>query len=179
LRSAIASAEDKTVTLGVQRGAEHLTLSAKVEKQPTGRKILGVLPDMKLAETSFSAALMWPFHMLRQTYKGVMSLVTGKVPLKHISGPVGILQVTYRVAEVGLAHLVYLMALLSINLAFLNILPIPVLDGGHLMFCLIEWLKGSPVSEQVMEKFQYAGFVMLMSLFVFATWNDFTNRLFS
>lgn len=179
VRRIIGAAVDKQVSLTVVRESKILTLSTKVTLQSTGRRVLGVIPEIKVAETSFADALMWPFHMLRQTYKGILSLVNGSVPLEHISGPLGILQVTYKVAEVGLAHLLYLMALLSINLAFLNMLPIPVLDGGHLMFCLIEWLKGSPVSEKVMEKFQYVGFLLLMSLFAFATWNDFSNRLFS
>jgi regulator of sigma E protease len=179
VRSIVGAAVGKRVKLTVVRDSKTIELSATVSLQSTGRRILGIIPDIKVAETSFVDALMWPFHMLRQTYKGILSLVNGSVPLEHISGPLGILQVTYKVAEVGFAHLLYLMALLSINLAFLNMLPIPVLDGGHLMFCLIEWLKGSPVSEKVMEKFQYVGFVLLMSLFAFATWNDFANRLFS
>jgi regulator of sigma E protease len=128
-------------------------------------------------EDILSTTLWWPFHMLRQTYKGLLSFVTGKLSAKNLSGPIGILSITYEVASIGIPYLLYLMALLSINIAFLNILPIPLLDGGHIFFCLIEWIKGSPVSEELMLRFQYVGIALLLAMFSFATWNDLMRLL--
>ena len=178
LAKAISAALGKKVELDVQRGTQMLTLKGEVREKETEHYSLGLIPDALAAQADFSTVLILPFSMLRQTYKGLLSLVTGKVALKNISGTVGILKATYMVASVGLPHLFYLMALLSVNLAFLNILPIPVLDGGHLLFCLVEWIKGSPVNENIMEKIQYVGFAILMSLFVFSTWNDLTQHVF-
>lgn len=177
LLNAVSKASGKKCELLVKRDELELKLQTKIAEAGTGRVVLGLMPDYEEAKATASTALLWPFHMLRQTYKGMLSLVTGKVDLKHVSGPVGILKVTYLTAEAGLSKLVYLMALLSINLAFLNILPLPVLDGGHLLFCLIEWIKGSPVSEAVMEKAQMAGLAMLLTLFLFATWNDLFQHI--
>jgi regulator of sigma E protease len=177
LRHAIAEATGKNVRMDVLREGQALSLTGTVQKTETGRYIIGMMPDYLSAPNEPTTALLMPFHMLRQTYKGLLSLVTGKIAMKHVSGPVGIFKVTYQVASVGTAELVYLMALLSINLAFLNILPIPVLDGGHLLFCFVEWIKGSPLNEKILEKIQYVGFAMLLSLFIFATWNDITQHI--
>ena len=177
LSLAVSEGEGKMSIIEVDRMGKIMSLKGAIESSDTGRYILGLSPDYAMVKGDMMAALLWPFHMLRMTYKSMLSLVMGNVPLKHMSGPVGILKVTYLMAEAGLSKLVYLMALLSINLAFLNILPLPVLDGGHLLFCLIEWIKGSPVSEVIMEKVQYAGLFMLLSLFLFATWNDLMREI--
>lgn len=177
LSSAVSEVEGNTCVIEVERAGKIIALNGDIKSSDTGRYVLGLVPDHVMVKDNMMAALLWPFHMLRTTYNSMWSLVTGKIPLKHMSGPVGILKLTYLVAEEGLSKLFYLMAFLSINLAFLNILPLPVLDGGHLLFCLIEWVKGSPVSEVIMEKVQYVGLFMLLSLFLFATWNDIMREV--
>ena len=77
----------------------------------------------------------------------------------------------------GAAYFFYFLALLSINLAFINVLPIPVLDGGHLMFVLIERIKGSPVSATVLNYSQILGLVFVLALIVFVTYNDILRLL--
>lgn len=111
------------------------------------------------------------------TLKMLGRMVIGDVSLKNLSGPITIADYAGQSAQVGwLAYLNFL-ALISISLGVLNLLPVPVLDGGHLMFYLAEIVKGSPVSERVLEIGQRFGLVLLFTLMSFAIFNDI-NRLF-
>ena len=102
----------------------------------------------------------------------IKKMVMGSIPADSIGGPILIFQIYGEQAQQGLNELVRLTALLSINLGLLNLLPIPVLDGGHIFFFLIEMLKGKPVSERNRERAQQIGIFMLLSLMVFAFYND-------
>ena len=99
-------------------------------------------------------------------------LVTAKQSMKELGGPVAIAQMSGQVAEKGLLALFSFMAVLSVNLGVMNVLPIPVLDGGHLVFLLIEKLKGSPVSVKGRMMAQQVGVFMLLGLILFVTYND-------
>ena len=103
-------------------------------------------------------------------------IVRGQVSSKqNLGGIITIGVVSHTAASVGLTYLLFFLCLLSVNLAFLNVLPIPVLDGGHLFFLIIEKIKGSPVSERVLGYSQMVGLVLILSLFVFVTYNDLRN----
>lgn len=106
------------------------------------------------------------------TFQVMKKLFKGQEPLSGLAGPVGIIQVIYRTTHEGISLFLWLLSLISINLAILNILPIPVLDGGGILFCLIEKIKGAPVSLKVQVVAQYIGLFLLLSLVVFATIND-------
>jgi len=103
---------------------------------------------------------------------GFVKLIQAKISPKTIGGPILIAQMAGEVAKRGLVDLLSFTALLSINLAILNLLPIPILDGGHLFFSLIEWLRGKPVSLRKREIAQQVGMVLLVGLMVFAFYND-------
>ncbi len=102
----------------------------------------------------------------------IKKMVMGSIPADSIGGPILIFQIYGEQAEQGLNELIRLTALLSINLGLLNLLPIPVLDGGHIFFFLIEIIKGKPISERNREWAQQVGIFMLLSLMVFAFYND-------
>ena len=102
----------------------------------------------------------------------IKKLITGSISPKNIGGPILIFQAFGHQAERGLLDFVMLTALLSINLGLLNLLPIPILDGGHILFFLIEIIKGKPVSEANRERAAQVGLFMLLSLMVFAFYND-------
>lgn len=104
-------------------------------------------------------------------------MLIGETSAKNLSGPIGIAQYAGKSAEMGLVHFLKFLAIVSISLGVLNLLPIPVLDGGHLMFFIIEGIKGSPVSEKIQIYFQQLGILMLMSLTVFAIFLDIERLL--
>lgn len=99
-------------------------------------------------------------------------MLMGSASVKNLSGPVSIAQYAGQSAEMGLVHFLKFLALISISLGVINLLPVPVLDGGHLMFYLIEMIKGSPVPDKVQAFFQTIGIALLISLMVFAMFLD-------
>jgi regulator of sigma E protease len=105
-------------------------------------------------------------------------MLAGDVSWKHLSGPVTIAEYAGQSAQMGAVAFTLFLALISISLGVLNLLPIPLLDGGHLMYYLVEILKGSPVSERAMELGQRVGMALLLVIMAFAFYNDL-NRLFS
>jgi regulator of sigma E protease len=109
--------------------------------------------------------------------QGFVKLIQGRISPKTIGGPILITQMAGEVVQRGTGQLLSFTALLSINLAILNLLPIPVLDGGHLLFSLIEWLRGKPVSLRKREIAQQVGMVLLVGLMIFAFYNDIFRLL--
>jgi regulator of sigma E protease len=104
-------------------------------------------------------------------------MVTGQASLDNLSGPISIAESAGKSASYGLSHFIKFLAVVSISLGVLNILPIPVLDGGHLLFFLAEWVKGSPLSEQVLLRGQRIGAVLLLALMTLAFYMDLSRLL--
>ncbi|MEZ5965414.1 MAG: RIP metalloprotease RseP [Planctomycetota bacterium] len=123
------------------------------------------------------AGLVCSGDLLKQLYVTLKEMVTGGVSARNLGGIIQISRVSYAFAESGFARFLYFLAMLSLNLAFVNVLPIPVLDGGHLLFVLIEKIKGSPVSARVHSYSLTLGLVFIVGLMVFVTYNDIL-RLF-
>ncbi|MCK5830471.1 MAG: RIP metalloprotease RseP [Methylococcales bacterium] len=111
------------------------------------------------------------------TLKMMWNMLIGKASSENLSGPISIAQYAGQSAEMGLVPFFKFLALVSISLGVLNLLPIPVLDGGHLMFFAAEAIKGGPISEKIQIYFQQIGMIMLMSLMIFAVFLDI-GRLF-
>ena len=107
----------------------------------------------------------------------VWGLITGQVSISNLSGPVGIYQVIDQSVQYGIQQLIYITAFLSINVGFINILPFPAFDGGHVLFMIIEKIKGSPVNSKVETICNVIGFALLMLLMVVITIQDII-RLF-
>jgi regulator of sigma E protease len=126
---------------------------------------------------SLGAGIKQTFDLCGVMLKFLGGLFTGQVSIKMVSGPVGIAKMAGEVAREGFNMLMSFMAVLSVNLAILNILPIPVLDGGHLLFLLIEKIKGRPLTIKQRAIAQQVGFVLLLTLIVTVTFND-VLRLF-
>ncbi len=121
---------------------------------------------------SISRGFVATHVIVYETVNFVIKLVTGKVSAKMVGGPLFIAQQSGREAEKGAGNLFFFMALLSVNLAVLNVLPIPVLDGGHLLFLAIEAMRGKPLSAKARGIAQQVGIVALLGLIVFVTYND-------
>jgi regulator of sigma E protease len=105
-------------------------------------------------------------------YYTITGFVTGTISPRNLGSIILIAQATYQSAMEGLGRLLYFLGFVGINLAVLNLLPIPILDGGHLVFLLLEKIKGSPVKERTMAIAQYAGLAILVGLILFAMGND-------
>ncbi len=106
-------------------------------------------------------------------------LVTGKFTLDALSGPVGIYKATETVAQHGVYSLMNWAAILSINLGIMNLLPLPALDGGRLLFFLFEAIRGKPIDKQKEGMVHFVGIVLLMLLMLVVTWNDIQQFFFS
>jgi regulator of sigma E protease len=121
-------------------------------------------------------ALERTWEMSAFSLKMLGKMVLGEISWRNLSGPVTIADYAGQTAQIGLGAYVAFLALISISLGVLNLLPIPLLDGGHLLYYVAEILKGSPVSERTMELGQRLGLTVLLFLMAFALYNDF-NRL--
>ena len=115
--------------------------------------------------------------LFKQMGVTLLNLFTGGVRLSQLSGPVGIYEVVGAQASGGLASLLYLFSFLSINVGFINLLPLPAFDGGHILFVIIEKIKGSPVKPETEAKFHAIGLFLLMLLMIYVTFYDIL-RLF-
>ncbi|MED5353288.1 MAG: RIP metalloprotease RseP [Nitrospinota bacterium] len=159
-----------------------ITPEAKITKDLQGQEIeigmlgIGMSGEMTQEKYGFLGAFK---RALEETGKlifliavSIKKMIWGSIPADSIGGPILIFQIYGEQAEQGFNELIRLTALLSINLGLLNLLPIPVLDGGHIFFFLIEILKGKPVSERNRERANQVGLFMLIGLMVFAFYND-------
>lgn len=106
------------------------------------------------------------------TLKAVGQMIVGTRSAKELGGPIRIAEMSGQVAQVGWVSIVWFMAILSINLGLINLFPIPMLDGGHLLFYAIEAVRGRPLGERAQEYGFRIGLALVLSLMVFATWND-------
>jgi regulator of sigma E protease len=111
------------------------------------------------------------------TIKSFVGILVGDISSKNLGGPISIAQFAATSADRGLISFISFLAVISISLGILNLLPIPVLDGGHLIMYFFEWLRGKPLSEQVQLQGQKIGLVLLLTLMLFAFYNDLL-RLF-
>lgn len=178
------------VAITVDRGGKNLTFSVvpTAEKGPDGIVIgrIGVMLGANLPMTtvhhgpidSFILATERTFDTVWLSLKMMGRMVTGDISLRNVSGPVTIADYAGQTARIGLASYIAFMALISVSIGVLNLLPIPMLDGGHLMYYAIEAVRGKPVSERIMAQGQRIGIGLLAALMGLAFFNDFT-RLFS
>ena len=142
----------------------------------TGRYPEGLIRQIDYSPfTAIPRALNETYDVSAFVLTSMGKLVMGELSPKNLSGPITIAKVAGDSARSGIDNFIRFMAILSIMLGVMNLLPVPVLDGGHLMYYLIEVVKGSPVSDQIQIVGYKVGFVMLMGLMVFATYNDVTR----
>ncbi len=116
--------------------------------------------------------------VFKDTYRTLVSLFTGVANPKYVAGPVGIVQIVQQSWSLGFKEALFWMALISLNLGIINLLPLPVLDGGHILFSLIETITRKPLKAKTMERLIIPFVALLIGFFIFVTYNDIT-RLFS
>ena len=187
----VRSHPNQPILVNVQRGGQTHSLSVTPaaedyttddgEKQVIGKigiRVQGrsmISTDSLLSAPIDGVIATWKWCEL--TVVGVYKLLTGEISTKNIGGPVMIASVSGEHAEQGLSSLIFLIAILSVNLGILNLLPIPILDGGHLFFFACEAILGRPLGERSREVAQQVGLVLLLCIMVYATWNDVSRLL--
>ena len=141
--------------------------------------LLGIAPSQKIENVrygffqSFGMGFKKLIDLTAITYRALWSIITGRVSIKEsMTGPIGIFIITGKAAQMGLIYLVHLMGLLSASLAIFNLLPLPVLDGGHILFLLIEKIRGRPLSIKSQEVISNIGVVFLILLTAFIFYSD-------
>ena len=184
---------DTPLTVSVERAGGLLDVTVTPEKSSTGtlssRLILGIINQpadeelQALAGRAYflhqyglvgglSAATSEMWRLTRATLGLIGRMVTGTASVKNLSGPISIAQFANSSANAGVSNFLFFLGAISLSLGILNLLPIPILDGGHLLYYLIELAKGSPVSEQIQAKGQYIGMIALFGLMGIAFFND-------
>jgi regulator of sigma E protease len=188
----IQSSPDKNLMLDVQRSNEKLKINVLPKGVDKNGKKTGQIGASVLVDETLMADYLITVHRspgeallkaIEKTYetasfslKMLGNMLTGQISIKSISGPVTIATYAGQSAHLGINAFIAFLAVISISLGVLNLLPIPVLDGGHLLYYMVELVKGSPVSERTMEIGQRIGLTVLGLLMAFALYNDI-NRL--
>ncbi|MFC1646376.1 site-2 protease family protein, partial [Candidatus Omnitrophota bacterium] len=139
----------------------------------------GIAPSDEIIEerynifTAFGVSLVNILKLTYFTFKAIISLIVGHLSFKEaVTGPVGIYKITGEAAKIGFNALLHVTSMLSLALAIFNVLPIPVLDGGHLLFLGVEKIRKRPLSEKVEQKVTDAGFGFIIILAIFILFND-------
>ena len=184
------AAKSPQLALVVQRGTQTLRMQVTVkweslDGQPS-KWVMGVgAPAAETATVRYGplralgAAFSATWRNTAQTFSMLGKMVTGETSTRNLSSVIGIAAVANATAHMGLSWFLQFLAVISLSLAILNILPIPILDGGHLLYYLVELIKGSPVSEQTMIVGQYIGMALLFGLMGLAFYNDIQRMLLS
>ena len=115
------------------------------------------------------------FGLTAQILTALGQIITGSRSADELGGPLRIAQISGQMAQGGIINFIFFMAALSVNLGLINLLPIPMLDGGHLAFYLVEGLIGKPLDRRVQEYGFRFGLILVFLLMIFATWNDLVN----
>ena len=193
MANTIMASKGKTLAISVLRGDTVLTknVTPEVKKvknlfnEDVERYVIGVTASGEVFKKDLnffqavSESVNQTYQITALTIKGVIKLFQGTVSPKTLGGPIMIAQIAGQQAKEGVVNLIFFIALISINLAILNFLPIPVLDGGHLLFFFIEAVKGSPVSVKVREISQQAGIFVLILLMIYVFYNDIARVFLS
>ncbi|MES1982841.1 MAG: RIP metalloprotease RseP [Pseudomonadota bacterium] len=190
----VRSHPGRTLRLEIERGDNLLTLNLTPDTVTEGGKPVGKIGaaphidkqvfDAQLTEVSYGpvAAIGMAVRKTWETavvsLKMMVKMIFGEVSLKNLSGPITIADYAGQTAQMGAIAYLGFLALISISLGVLNLLPVPLLDGGHLLYYAVEWIKGSPVSDKAWQAGQNVGIALLATMMVFALYNDI-NRLIS
>lgn len=169
--------QKKPFKLTVERKGERKTFSV-TPKEEKGRYVIGVSAVVeKNLFKSVARGAKSTWILTGRMYAGLKDLVTGKVAVKEVTGPVGMIGLVHQTTSRGLIPFFYLLVFISLNLAIFNLLPFPALDGGRIIFVIIRMVTGKAITDRQENMVHGTGMILLLTLMVFATWNDLV-RLF-
>jgi regulator of sigma E protease len=170
----IEKSKGDTLTVVVERNGERFTFDTGVTKSEDGRRVIGITPALtKDPGKALFYGTKSTFDMGVKMIQIIGQLITGEVSTKNLTGPVGIVYMVGDTVKLGLVYLAQLTALISLNLAIVNMLPFPALDGGRLLFMVIRIFTGKAISDETEGKIHLIG---LMLLELLASRGHFLNR---
>ena len=193
MASVISHNPGRLLNLKVERGGEMIKLAVTPrvteELNPLNEKVtkgfIGISPSpgqLYYFRETFPKALLkgtrQTITVTRMIYAGIWKMATGQISPRYLGGPILIAQITAQQVKFGFVPLITFLALISINLAVINLLPIPILDGGHLLFLAAEKIKRRPVSLKTQEIAQSIGLFVLIGIMLLATYNDIQRTRF-
>ena len=174
--AALASAEGGHIIMTVQRDGRTLEAAVTPEQTQDGAYLIGITsrvshnPFRAVAE---GAKSMW--NITVSMFQTLSQLFTGQLGADSLSGPVGMVQMVSQTTQYGWCYYGFLTALICINLAIINMLPLPALDGGRIIFVIISMITGRPVSQKVEGTVHFVGIMLLFGLMAYVTFNDITR----
>jgi regulator of sigma E protease len=184
----ISVASGEPMAIGIHRGNRDLTIWVSPKRMHTrdmlgnnvNQMVIGVRPDPKAPVThenygpvgAFVAANAETWSILKTTIVGIAHMIAGHGGTDQLSGPVGIAKMTRQVADIGFLPLLNLVAILSVSIGLANLFPIPLLDGGHLLYYGVEAVLGRPLGERAQDVGFRLGLVLVLGLMLLTTWND-------
>jgi regulator of sigma E protease len=192
VRRYISVRPDLPVMLTIRRQGQSIELKAvpkltEITDQFGNKMELGILgivtgkdeANMRIVSYSPAGAVAEAtretWGIVTGTFDYIANLITGRMKADQLGGPIRVAQASGQVATLGLVALLHLAAVLSVSIGLLNLMPVPVLDGGHLLFYAIEALRGKPLGDMTQGVAFRIGMALVLSLMVFATWNDITS----
>lgn len=185
LKHLIQSAEGQKVELLVARDARELSLTLQPRMHESGAWLIGIGPEQQTVFKRFGfidairEGADRTIELIDLTLVFIQKLFTGNVSAKNIGGPITVVQVAGQAAQTDLSAVLSVLAFISIQLGILNLLPIPILDGGHIIFYLLELLFRRPLSIRAREILQQIGLALLIMLMVLAFYNDLARLFWS
>lgn len=169
----IGSSGESTIKVVVDRDGEQLSFVVGVVNSTEGRRVVGISPAI---EKDPGKALIYgtqnTFQVGVEMFRIIGQLITGEVSTQNLTGPVGIVYVVGETAKSGLLSLAQLTAFISLNLAIVNMLPFPALDGGRLLFLIIRRITGKTISDDTEGKIHFVGLMLLFGLMIYITVQD-------
>lgn len=183
LQHIIAEHPAAKLAMTIQRDGTNRQIDVTTDAREVGGHQVGLLGvrggSVEYRHVSVPAALLGgvtqTWLITQETFSGLGQMISGGRGTEELGGPLRIAQLSGQVAQLGMASLISFIAVLSVNLGLINLFPVPVLDGGHLLFYFAEALRGRPLPQRAQEYGFRAGLAFLACLFVFATWNDLTH----
>jgi regulator of sigma E protease len=174
ITAAISNQTDDEVTIIVERGKEQLSYTMILASETeTGRKIVGITPSVsRNLGTAILTGGKATWSMTLSMVDVIGQLVTGEVSAKELTGPIGITVAVSDSVKYGFIYVANLAALISLNLAIVNMLPFPALDGGRLVFLVIRKATGRTITDDIEAKVHFLGIMLLFGLMIYVTWQD-------
>jgi regulator of sigma E protease len=189
LQRIVSASAGSELTIVVDRGGREVVLRATPERRETvdnfGNKhrigILGIQSNTTAEDIvteryslpqAAGLAVSETWFVIERTLSYLGGIIIGRESADQLGGPIRVAEISAQVATLGFVPLINLAAFLSISIGLINLFPIPILDGGHLLFYAIEALRGRPLSERAQDVGFRIGFVAVLTLMIFVTWND-------